>query len=142
MERHDYLIHEIDALAKAIAKLLAALSGIKGKGKADEVQEMVSEALEKSFKLSISALLAIPVGYMIETLQASEYTSVHWEQWANVLLLLANELHLENPFCPDSAVLYEKCLEIYEHLNTYNDTYSYNTHLKIERIKKLGIVGK
>ncbi len=137
MERYDYLIHEIDAITKAFAKLLAALSGIKGQGKTTEVQDLVNEALEKSFKLSISALLAIPVGYMIETLQASGYTSVHWEQWANVLLLLADELHLEKPFCPDSAVLYSKCLEIYEHLNTYNDTYSYSTHLKIERIKTI-----
>lgn len=85
----------------------------------------------------MNALIKIPLDRFITTLQVdSDFRETHFSDFANILLLLADNICFDQGKTGTCLELYERSLIIYKHLERIEVIYSFDTHFKIERIQK------
>jgi hypothetical protein len=137
MEQEDYIKRQIDQLGRVLGKILADLVGLKATGQVNNGIESASQSMKSASGLNLDDLATIPANQLIEALRDDrQWSADNFEKLADILLFLAEE-----PGCgeldPDKKVkLYNRSLILYEHVEGISSTYSFDRHLKMEKIKK------
>ncbi|NUY81044.1 hypothetical protein HUK80_09075 [Flavobacterium sp. MAH-1] len=123
MLRKDYLVFQIEELAKFMAKLLATLSGLTF----DEAIESVETALAER-GLVLDDILHLEDSELIETLkQNPAFDSGNIENLADILIALGDK--------SDDVKWYGKGLFLLEYLNASDKIFSLGRNAKIEYLK-------
>lgn len=135
MEQRDYLQKQIDQLGQVLGKILSDLLGLKNQGQINEGIELTNQALKKQLDLDIEELISISTDNLINILKTEKNISTeNMDKLAELLLLIADHNQDKNE---KREMIYEKCLTIYEYLEKTETTFSFDRHLKIERIKNV-----
>ena len=97
MPQEDYLKRQIDQFAKALAKLLTKLTGLKNTGSTSaERDQIVNQVLEKEAQLSVDGLLEMPVNNFVPALlQTNKLNTEQLELLGKVLYALSEGHHME-----------------------------------------------
>jgi hypothetical protein len=136
MQQEDYIKKQIDQLGRVLGKILSDLLGLKSQGSLSERIEIVDQPLKNSLNLDIEDLITIPTDNFIDTLKAeNKLTNDNFEILANLLFHLADEVDDRDNIYEKKSLLYQRSLVIYEYLNSTSSTYSFDRHLKVEKIK-------
>lgn len=137
MEQRDYLQKQIDQLGRALGKLLADLIGLKNQGEVSEGIEITSQKLKDELDLDLESLINMPTDEFLPSLQLKKnFNKEGLEKLADILLIIADETYIKQEK-EKSKGFYFKSLNIYEHLEKTETTYSFERHYKIERIKMI-----
>ena len=138
MEQEDYIKRQIDQLGRVLGKILAGLIGLKAHGQVSEGIEAADQALKTELGLNIDDLTLIPTESFLKTLLGTKkFSDNNFEQLAETMFLIAEELNIKNIEVGKMKKLYERSLIIYEILDRTSSTYSFDRHSKIEKIKKV-----
>ncbi len=138
MEQEDYIKRQIEQLGKVLGKLLADLIRLKTSGRMSDGIEEADQALKTELDLDITSLTLIPAEAFLSSLLAvRKFNDKHFEQLADILFLIAEELYTSHSDSLRMKKLYERSLIIYEVLDKTSSTYSFERHMKIEKIKKV-----
>jgi hypothetical protein len=138
LQQEDYLKRQIDQLGRVLGKLLADILGFRSKGQVNAGIETTNQVLKNELGLNIDGLISISNGDFIKILQDDKkLNNGNLDNLAEILFLLAEE-----PDSPDAdnrkmKMLYEKALILYEHINETSSVYSFDRHIKIEKIKNV-----
>jgi hypothetical protein len=136
MQQEDYIKKQIDQLGRVLGKILSDLLELKSQGSLSERIEIVDQPLKNSLNLDIEDLITIPTDNFIDTLKAeNKLTNDNFEILANLLFHLADEVDDRDNIYEKKSLLYQRSLVIYEYLNSTSSTYSFDRHLKVEKIK-------
>jgi hypothetical protein len=136
LQQEDYLKRQIDQLGRVLGKLLADILGFRSKGQVNAGIETTNQVLKNELGLNIDDLISISDGDFIKILQdEKKLNNENLDNLAEILFLFAEEP--DSPDADNSKVnmLYEKALILYEHINETSSVYSFDRHLKIEKIK-------
>jgi hypothetical protein len=88
--------------------------------------------------LTIDDLTLIPTDSFLTTLlDTKKFSDNNFEQLAEIMFLIAEELNIKNTDVGKMKQLYERALIIFEILDKTSSTYSFDRHSKIEKIKKV-----
>lgn len=137
MEKRDYILRQIDQLGRVLAKLLSDLTGLKNQGQTSKAIEITNQVLQEELNFDIEDLIAIPTNELIYTLQSDKKFSINnIEKIADIFLFVADHTFDEEDQNERRKKLYTKSLKIYEYIEKTEDIYSFDRHLKIERIKE------
>ena len=135
MEQQDHLRRQIEQLGRVLGKILSDLVGLKQKGQVNQGIEITDRALKNELDLDTVELMAIPTDNFITTLKNTKgFNNENLDKLADILLVIANNEENKNE---NRNMLYEKCLTIYQYLEKSEPIYSFDRHLKMERIKNL-----
>jgi hypothetical protein len=94
--------------------------------------------LKKELGLNTDDLISIPTKSFITTLlEVRRFNDNNFDELAEILFLIAEELNVNNTETEKMKKLYERSLIIYELLDKTSSTYSFDRHSKIEKIKKV-----
>lgn len=138
MEQEDYIKRQIDQLGKVLGKILAGLMRLKARGQASQGIESVSQDLKTELGLNLKDLTLIPTESFLTTLlDTRKFSDNNFEQLAEIMFLIAEELNAKNNDLSVMKLFYERALVIFEILDQTNTTYSIDRHTKIEKIKKV-----
>ena len=138
MQQEDYIKRQIDQLGRVLGKILADLMGLKARRQASLEIESVSQALKTELGLTIDDLTLIPTDSFLTTLlDTKKFSDNNFEQLAEIMFLIAEELNIKNTDVGKMKQLYERALIIFEILDKTSSTYSFDRHSKIEKIKKV-----
>ncbi|MDO9257654.1 MAG: hypothetical protein Q7U54_19210 [Bacteroidales bacterium] len=138
MEKRDYLIDQIEQLGQALAQIFSKLFRQSNQGKVPEAIEMTSRSLKTELDLDLAEISSIPPGDFIITLQkVKKLNHTNLELLADILLQVADATFIDDLKSDESFNLYSKCLEIYNHLNERDLTYSFERESKIARIQNI-----
>lgn len=130
MYQEDYLLRQINQLARALGKLLFDFMGIKNSGKIEEFYQTANETLKAEIDYNLSELLHIPNDQFVTTLIRKEgfnHTNL------NTLADLFFEMGLQLSEI-DAFKYFEKALTLYLYLENHDSTYSFERREKIESI--------
>jgi len=134
MEQRDYLMKQIDLLGVVLATIMAKLLGIK-QGQENIILEEVKQNLIADLQIDFDNITSISDDDFINLLNEKKIGNDNIEQFANILLLMTEELS-RNDIDNKYKKMYTKCLAIYRYLNKSESTYSFERHSKIEKIEK------
>jgi len=138
LEQEDYIKRQIDQLGRTLGKILAGLIGLKASRRSGPGIESVSQELKTELGLNIQDLTLIPTDLFLTTLlETQKFSDNNFEQLAEIMFLMAEELNAKNSDLSKMKKLYERALVIFEILDQTSTTYSYDRHSKIEKIKKV-----
>ncbi len=137
MEERDYFKRQIDLIGKVLGKLLSDLIGKKNSGGFTGGIEITNQVLKEELDLDIEFLIAIPKDNIIDFLKIEKALSdENLELIAEILI--ANLRNSDNKIVAiDRINLYEKCLKIYEYIEKFDKTYSFERNTKIQNIRSL-----
>ncbi len=125
MLRKDYLLAQIEELAKFMAKLLSTLSGLTYD---DAVQTLETALAERG--LVLADLIEIPEAELIDFLkQNPAFDSGNIEALAKVFEVMGEK--------SANAKWYAKSLFLLEYINQSERIFSLERNLKIDRLKSL-----
>jgi hypothetical protein len=136
MEQEDYIKRQIDQLGYILGKILTHLFGLKTQGQITDGIGVVNPILKNELNLTVDELISIPAEKFIYTL--AEYKNLNDENLgslAEILIFLADELNSNGRDQEKMKRLYQKSLMIFEHIEETGSIYSYDRHLKIEKLK-------
>ena len=129
MPQEDYLKRQIDQFAKALAKLLLKLTGLKNTNNSERVQ-IVNEVLEREAQITIEGLLDIPANDFVPMLlQTSKLNNEQLELLGDVLSAISDGHPMEKE-------LLRRTQSILEYIHSNSGTYSLERHFRIEQIRK------
>ena len=138
MDQEDYITRQIDQLGRTLGKILAGLMGLKAGGRAGPGIESVSQELKTELGLNLQDLTLIPTNlFLTKLLDTKKFSDNNFEQLAEIMFLMAEELNARNSDLSKMKQLYERALVIFEIRDQTSTTYSYDRHSKIEKIKKV-----
>jgi hypothetical protein len=132
----DYLMRQINRFGEALGKILAGLLGLKQSGDLNGGLEMTRQVFRDELDLNLDSLLEIRTDRFVESLKNEKgFTDENLVDLADILMILADN----NPGKDSlySKSLYDKCLVIYQYLESADRTFSLDRQYKIEKIKKL-----
>ena len=133
MEQEDYLMRQINQLARMLGKLALDLIELKNKGQVSIGIEVSNHVLKDEIDCDIQKLINIPTDNFVNKLTIEKlFNNDCFEKLAEIFLIIAdsmNETERKN--------LYEKCLMIFEYLEKTDNVYSIDRQWKIEWIKTL-----
>jgi hypothetical protein len=136
VEQEDFIKKQIDQLGLVLGKILSDLLGIKTQGHINERIEIINHTLKNLLDLDVDDMITIPPDKFIDTFQVkNKLTDNSFEMLANILFILGDEVDLKNNDKEKNKKLYQRALIIYEYLNSKSSTYSFERHLKVEKIK-------
>lgn len=138
MEQEDFIKRQIDQLGRALEKILSGLMRLKVRGQTSQGIESVSQDLKTELGLNLEDLTLIPTESFLTTLlDTRKFSDNNFEQLAEIMFLIAEELNTRNIDVSKMKQLYERALVIFEILDQTSTTYSYDRHSKIEKIKEV-----
>jgi hypothetical protein len=136
MEQEDYLKRQIDQLGRVLGKILADLTGLRSQGATGIGLEAADYALKEELGFDLSALASIPKENFIQTLQEVKYFSnENLDNLAGIMFLVAEEPYHGGAETGEKKRLYERSFIIYGHLEMASSTYSFDRHVKMDKIK-------
>ena len=110
--------------------------GLKARGQASQGIESASQALRTELGLNLEDLTLIPTDSFLTTmLDTRKFSDNNFEQLAEIMFLIAEELNSMDTDVSIMKLLYERALVIFEILDKTSSTYSFDRHSKIEKIK-------
>lgn len=137
MERRDYLQKQVDQLGKVLGKILSDLLVLKSPAQVSEGIVMANQTLEKESGLDMEELMDIPAAHFIDVLTTEKQVNPeNLEKLADILLFMAEHTEHNEKDNNRQKIIYQKCLIIYEYLTGKEHSYSFDWHMKIEKIKK------
>jgi hypothetical protein len=138
LEQEDFIKRQIDQLGRALEKILSGLMRLKVRGQTSQGIESVSQDLKTELGLNLEDLTLIPTESFLTTLlDTRKFSDNNFEQLAEIMFLIAEELNTRNIDVSKMKQLYERALVIFEILDQTSTTYSYDRHSKIEKIKEV-----
>jgi hypothetical protein len=139
MEQEDYLKRQIDQLGLVLGKLLTVVSRLNSGGQVPAGIEMTDQTLKTELHLSLEELLSIPVERLISRLQESNVMNPgNCEKLAGILAMVAEGLNISDPGNPKIREINRYALALFEHVDNTGSTYSYDRHVKIDKLKSMG----
>lgn len=136
MQQEDYIKRQIDQLGRALGKILAELTGLKTQEQVNEGIESAGQTLKNELGFNIADLTIIPGEDFITALQdGRQWSNDNFDKLADILFLLAEELYPGDQEKGKKKKLYDRALILYEHLDATSSTYSFDRHVKMEKIK-------
>jgi len=129
---------QINQLGRVLGKILADLIGLKTNGQVGEGIEAAEQALKNELELEIDDLISIPAEKFIQILQEKKkFSDDDFEKLADIFYLIAEELEQKGTNNEKMKKFYERSLIIYKYLDKTGSTYSFDRHLKIDKMKKV-----
>jgi hypothetical protein len=136
LQQEDYIKRQIDQIGRVLGKILSDLIGLKARGQMGDGIELTSLALKKELDLDIGSLTSVPTEEFINTLKVIRtMNDDSLEMLADIFLLIAEEPMITDADNENRIKLFERSLTIYEHLDRTSSIYSFDRHIKIEKIK-------
>lgn len=133
LNSNDYIMRQIYQLSRVLAKVIAAVVGLKGAGQAQQVREVTDDALIEQLELDLESLLE-----MIQTLEQKEgMNEENLEQIAELFYVISNTLGEDQKPSEKNTELLQRSLDIYTHIEEQGNVYSIDRNHKIQEIKKL-----
>ncbi|WP_448700418.1 hypothetical protein ACFGVR_00760 [Mucilaginibacter sp. AW1-3] len=134
MGQEDRLKKQIDQLAKALANLLARLTGLNSANTTFEAIEQVNAKLKDELKLDLDELADLPDDSFITNLTTTHgLTNAHVNLLADVIYTTV-KLH---PHPSQAKKLSAKALLLYKHLAAIEKNYSLDWDIKIAELSKI-----
>jgi hypothetical protein len=130
MEQRDHLQKQLDLIGKVLGKLMGILIGMKTQDKSNEGMEITQQTLKEELNIDFEEWIALPTVEFHEKLQQSKFNEDNLRALADIFSLLADKT-LKNEL---RALLYQKCLSLYQYLEKTETTLSMEQHLKVKRI--------
>jgi len=136
MEQEDYIKRQIDQLGYVLGKILNDLLGLKSRGQLSAGFGMADPVLKTGLNLNVDELISIPPEGFIQTLTGNrELNHDNLNAIAEILFLLSEEPPGPGKDSDRMKQLKKKALLIFEHIEETSSLYSYDRHLKIEKLK-------
>ncbi len=135
MEQRDFIQKQIDKLGRVLGEILIRLLGQKSSSNINEVINSANQTLKYELDFDVKELVSIETENLIDFLKVGKHLSnENLDKLAEILLIIADIKYndIEKP-----EMLYKQCLTILLYLEKVESTYSFDRHLKIERIKKV-----
>ncbi len=131
-------MRQVNQLSQVLAKIIAAVIGLKGKDSSQEALEITNQVFNEHLELDLNALLEMDPEEMIKELKKKEgMNHENLESLADLFYELAKTLSKENDQEDDAGLLFERSLVIYEHIEATGDIYSIDRNHKIQEIEQL-----
>ena len=133
-EKRDYLMQQIEQMGQVLAQMLAYLLGIKGRGSASLSLEEMRQQFDDRLNLPLDLILDTPREKIIELLTGKvKYMDRHLEKMGDVLNE-TGDLYLSAGHEKSAEDLWAKALQIYEHLQETDKSFSMERMQKITRL--------
>jgi hypothetical protein len=137
MQQEDWLMKQINLLGRVLGKILADLLGLKSQGQVGLGIEAAEQTLKNELDLDIDDLILIPTDQFIKTLQEGKnFSDEDLEKLADIFFLIAEDHDQSGIDADKKKKLYERSLTMHEYLDRKGSTYSFDRHIKIEKMKK------
>ena len=135
MEQRDYLKDQIDALAKALGKLLAQALHLKNEKRIAESMELINTSLEKELEIDMSRMEKMTETEFTDHLKTQgKWGAIHHENLGDLFMELADSKRLLYPEKHPEALL-RKALIGYQLAKAGQLNYSYELHTKITHLQ-------
>ena len=128
MFQEDYLLRQINQLARALGKLLFDFMGIKNTGLIEEFYQKADETLQSEIDYNLTELLKIPNDLFINTLIRKEgFNDANLNTLADLFFEMGSYLQEK-----EALPYLEKALILYQYVENHDSTYSFERRAKIE----------
>lgn len=128
MFQEDYLLRQINQLARALGKLLFDFMGIKNTGLIEEFYQKADETLQAEIDYNLTELLKIPNDLFINTLIRKEgFNGANLNTLADLFFEMGSYLQEK-----EALPYLEKALILYQYVENHDSTYSFERRAKIE----------
>jgi len=132
MYQEDYLLRQINQLARALGKLLFDFLGIKNIGQIEDFYETANETLKAEIDYNLTELLNIPNDQFVTILIRKEgFNHANLDTLAELFFEMGLQLSEI-----EALKYFEKALTLYLYLENHDSTYSFERREKIEEIQK------
>lgn len=128
MFQEDYLLRQINQLARALGKLIFDFMGIKNTGLIEEYHQIVDKILKEEIDYNLTELLDIPDDeFMSHLLRKDGFNDTN-------LNLLADLFYEMGSYLPKKEALtyLKKAFILYQYVENHDSTYSFERRKKIE----------
>ena len=128
MFQEDYLLRQINQLARALGKLIFDFMGIKNTGLIEEYHQVADKILKEEIDYNLTELLDIPDDEFVSHL-------LRKEGFNDANLNLLGDLFYEmGSFLPqkESLPYLKKAFILYQYVENHDSTYSFERRAKIE----------
>lgn len=134
-------MRQIHQLTQVIARVVAAVAGLKGPGQAQQAMEISNKALNEQLDLDIESLLSMDTEDMIEALEEKEAVNdENLESIADLFYELAKTFSEDPQQEIQTESLLSRSLLIYQHIESSGNIYSIDRNHKIQEIEqRLGL---
>lgn len=128
MFQEDYLLRQINQLARALGKLVFDFIGIKNTGLIEEYHQVADKILKEEIDYNLTELLDIPDDeFMSHLLRKDGFNDTN-------LNLLADLFYEMGSYLPKKEALtyLKKAFILYQYVENHDSTYSFERRKKIE----------
>lgn len=132
MQRQDYIIKQIDQLAKVLSKILADVLGLKNDLKITEAETLVNTVFEKDLGFDFDEFLEVEDVKFITFLTSNNFDLASMEEFANLFF----EIGTSSTEKEKQINCFSKAKIIYSHLNTERKTFSFDFMTKLNAMEK------
>jgi len=132
LQRQDYIIKQIDQLAKVLSKLLADVLGLKNDLKITEAEKLVNTVFEKDLGFNFDEFLEVEDVKFITFLTSNNFDLASMEEFANLFF----EIGTSSTEKEKQINCFSKAKIIYNHLNTERKTFSFDFMTKLNAMEK------
>lgn len=137
LNSNDYIMRQIYQLSQVLAKVIAAVVGLKGTGHSQQVLDITDDVLTEQLELDLESLLEMNSKEMIQTLEQKEgMNEENLEQIAELFYVISNTLGEDQKPSGKNTELLRRSLDIYTHIEEQGNVYSLDRNHKIQDIKK------
>ncbi len=128
MFQEDYLLRQINQLARALGKLVFDFMGIKNTGLIEEYHQVADKILKEEIDYNLTELLEIPDDEFVSHLLRKDGFND-----ANLNLLADLFYEMGSYLAKKEALPYlKKALILYQYVENHDSTYSFERRKKIE----------
>lgn len=130
-------MRQIHQLTQVIARVVAAVVGLKGSGQTQQAMEISNKALNEQLDLDLDVLLEMDADEMIEALKSKDAVNdENLESIADLFYELAKTLSEDGEQENEVRLLFKRSLQIYRHIESTGNIYSIDRNHKISEIEK------
>jgi hypothetical protein len=131
MYQEDFLLRQINQLARALGKLIFNMMGIKNSGQIAEFYGVANESLKNELNYDLNELLLIADEQFVQNLMSiNGMNNDNLEKLADLIFTIADVDRNQN-----SMKWFKKCLLIYSYLDQHDQTFSFERASKIKILK-------
>lgn len=130
MFQEDYLLRQINQLARALGKLVFDFMGIKNTGLIEEYHHVADKILKEEIDYNLTELLEIPDDeFVSHLLRKDGFNDFN-------LNLLADLFYEMGSYLPKKEALtyFKKALILYQYVENHDSTYSFERREKMEAL--------